>query len=148
MEIFTGSFRGRIRPFVNDELRSASICEMAGDLKAGFRHLERAHILGQASTIEHVRTHFHMLAWGLRHRDLREVAGQVLRVVGAATKTVVPHGNTGGSDVSPFRSMPIPGDLAAIIAFASAAPRSPSASPAPSSASRSPEAASSCTGVR
>jgi hypothetical protein len=143
MEIFTGSFRGRIRPFVNDELRAASICEMSGDLKSGFRHLERAHILGQASTIEHVRTHFHILAWGLRHRDLREVAGQILRIVGAATKTVVPHENTGGSDVSPFRSMPIPGDLATIIAFASGEPRSPLGDPTPSSASRSPEAVSS-----
>jgi len=117
-------FGRRIRPFINEELRAASSCEFSGDLKAGFRHLERAHILSQGSTIEHVRTHAHMLAWGLRHRNLREVVGQVLRLIGAATMTVfkaVPHGNTGGSDVSAFRAMPIPSDLEAIIASASTA---------------------------
>jgi len=117
-------FGRRIRPFINDELRAASSYELAGDLKTGFRHLERAHILSQGSTIEHVRTHAHMLAWGLRHRNLHEVVAQVLRIIGAATMTVfkaVPHGNTGGSDVSAFRSMPIPSDLETIIASASAA---------------------------
>lgn len=117
-------FGRRIRPFINDEFRAASSCELAGDPKAGFRHLERAHILSQGSTIEHVRAHAHMLAWGIRHRNLREVAGQALRIIGAAAMTVfkaVPHGNTGGSDVSAFRSMPIPSDLETIIASASAA---------------------------
>jgi len=37
-----------------------------------------------------------------------------MRIVGAATKTPVgwlPHGNTGGANVSVFRPMPIPLDL-------------------------------------
>ena len=33
----------------------------------------------------------------------------------------VPHGNTGGSNVSAFRSMPVPDDLATLIAAALAA---------------------------
>jgi hypothetical protein len=59
-----------------------------------------------------------MLLWGVRRRQLREVAGQVLRIVGAATKTafgLVPTGNTGGSNVSPFRRLPIPLELQSII---------------------------------
>jgi hypothetical protein len=59
-----------------------------------------------------------MLLWGVRRRRLREVAGQVLRIVGAATKTtfgLVPSGNTGGSNVSPFRRLPIPVELQSII---------------------------------
>ena len=63
-----------------------------------------------------------MLRWGLRQRRPREVAGQLLRVVGAATKTAVggvPTGNTGGADVSPFRPMPIAPDLQSLLDAAS-----------------------------
>jgi len=118
------SFRSRISPYVDIELRAASVAERTGDAAAGFGHLERAHVLGQSSTIEHVRVHARMFAWGLRRRDVREVAAQILRIVGAATKTAlnaIPHGNTGGSKVSAFRSMSIPSDLATIIASASTA---------------------------
>jgi hypothetical protein len=86
-----------------------------------FGHLERAHVLGQASTVQHVRVHWLMLGWALRHRALREVRGQITRLVGAATKTwigLIPSGNTGGANVSAFKSVPIPGDLTEIIANA------------------------------
>jgi hypothetical protein len=55
----------------------------------------------------------------MQQRDTREIGGQVLRIFGAATKTalgLVPLGNTGGSNVGPFRRMPIPKDLAGILA--------------------------------
>lgn len=91
------------------------------DAPTSFAFLERAHVLGQASTVEHVRVHWHMLLWALRKRAPREAWGQVFRIVGAATKTaagLVPTGNTGGSDISPFRRLPLPQDLARIIARA------------------------------
>ena len=59
-----------------------------------------------------------MSMWGVRHHDLREVIGQVPRLIGAAAKTwvgLVPQGNTGGSNVSAFKSMEIPDDLAVLI---------------------------------
>jgi hypothetical protein len=114
-------FGARIHPHVQDELLAARASERAGNPAAGFRHLERAHVLGQTSTVEHVRVHAHMLAWGLRQRNAREVGGQVQRMVGAALVTglgLVPHGNTGGSNVHPFRPMLIPDDLARTIAGA------------------------------
>jgi hypothetical protein len=83
-----------------------------------FAHLERAHVLGQASTREHVRVHWRMLRWALRHRDAREFFGQITRTLGAATKTFigwVPTGNTGGANVSPIKPMPIDPALAEII---------------------------------
>lgn len=123
--MFSTGFGGRIRPFVDDELRAAAAAEAAGDPEAGFRHLERAHVLGQASTLQHIRAHYHMLLWGIRQRSAREVLGQVLRVIVAAMKTAikaVPVGNTGGSNVGPFQSMPVPRDLSAIIARAAADP--------------------------
>lgn len=112
------SFRSRILPLVDAEVAQAHQRRLAQDYRAEFHHLERAHILGQASTIEHVRVHALMFAWALRQRKTRELAGQVLRIIGAATKTIfglVPVGNTGGSDVSPFKPMPIPTDLQRIL---------------------------------
>jgi hypothetical protein len=108
-----GKFADNIRPYVDAELAAA-----ARDPTHGFRHLERAHILGQASTREHVRVHWRMLCWAWQHRDRRELFGQSFRLVGAATKTfigMVPTGNTGGANVSGFKPMPIDPELAAII---------------------------------
>ena len=65
-----------------------------------------------------------MLLWAVRHRVSREAAGQVLRIIGAATKTAigwVPTGNTGGSNISPFRPVPIPADLQKVLDSAHAA---------------------------
>ena len=107
------SFAVNIRPHVDAELRAAVL-----DPPNEFAHLERAHVLGQASTREHVRVHWRMLRWAWRHRDAREFAGQLLRIVGAATKTfigLVPAGNTGGANVSAIRPMPLDPELAAII---------------------------------
>jgi hypothetical protein len=115
------SYASRIRPYVNRELHAAQQAQMRGDASAAFRHLERAHVLAQPSTVQHLRVHWRMLAWGLRQRRVRECLGQMVRLVGAATKTgigLVPAGNTGGAGVSPFRRMPVPPDLAAHIAQA------------------------------
>jgi hypothetical protein len=109
-------FAENIRPFVDAELTAAQ-----RDPAREFAHLERAHVLGQASTREHVRVHWRMLLWAWRHRDARELFGQLFRITGAATKTFigfVPAGNTGGANVSPVRPMPIDPELAAIIAKA------------------------------
>ena len=107
------SFADNIRPFVDAELRAAR-----ADAVNEFAHLERAHVLGQASTREHVRVHWRMLLWAWKHRDVREFFGQVYRLAGAATKTfigLVPTGNTGGANVSPVKPMPIDPELEAII---------------------------------
>ena len=112
------SFSRHIHPHVQAELDLAAACEARGDFAAGFKHLERAHVLGQASTREHVRVHWQMLRWAITRRVPREALGQLLRIVGAAAMTGlgwVPHGNTGGSNVSPFRRMAIPPDLARLI---------------------------------
>ncbi len=112
------SFHDRIGPAVRTELVAAARENRLGNRDAAFRHLERAHVLGQASTRWHVQVHWLMLGWALRHRRPREVAGQWPRLILAATKTAmgkVPRGNTGGSNVSPFRAMPIASDLQRLI---------------------------------
>jgi hypothetical protein len=112
------SFRFRIRPFVDAELQVAQQMHSTGNYRAEFHHLERAHVLGQASTVEHVRVHALMFLWALRRRQPKELVGQIIRIIGAATKTafgLVPAGNTGGSNVSPFKRMEIAPDLRRVL---------------------------------
>lgn len=118
-------FARAIRPALEAELSRARQAEAHGDAALAFAHLERAHILGQPSTFEHVRVHGLMLAWAFRQHDGRELRGQVLRIVGAALLTVwglVPEGNTGGSNISPLKRLSVPADLAALLARARQAP--------------------------
>jgi hypothetical protein len=103
---------------IEAEIVLAAELSEAGDEEAAFRHLERAHVLGQASTFHHTRVHWRMLKHGIKTRDARETAGQVLRIAGAATKTplgIYPKGNTGGANISPIKPMPVPDDLAEIL---------------------------------
>jgi len=99
------------------EWSAAQAAKAMGDLTGAFAHLERAHILGQRSTRLHVRSHVGMLRIGWLRRDPGEVVGQLIRIAAAAvlSRIWVPHGNTGGANVSAFRSMPVPDDLRRIL---------------------------------
>ena len=111
-------FTRNIRPYVEDELALARNEQNYGNKAEAFAHLENAHVLGQASTRLHVRVHVQMLLWAVKQGNIGEFFGQMFRIAGAATKTVfglVPHGNTGGANVSPFKAMPIKPNLNAII---------------------------------
>jgi Protein of unknown function (DUF3703) len=111
---FRGNFAQNIRPHVNEELQAAHTLSQSGHAHSAFTHLERAHVLGQASTTDHVRVHWRMLLWGVQQRNVKECLGQIFRIFGAATKTVfglIPHGNTGGANVSPFKPMPVSAEL-------------------------------------
>jgi hypothetical protein len=95
------------------EWNHARRARLAGDHAQAFRHLERAHILGQRRTWLHVKSHLGMLRIGWLRSDARELLGQLLRI-GAAllfSRVWVPAGNTGGANVSPVRPMPVPADL-------------------------------------
>ena len=110
--------KNRISKYVDAEINEASSLLMKNDLENAFHHLERAHVIGQAVTIEHTRVHWLMLKLGWKKKDWREIFGQMFRIVGASTKTpfgIYPIGNTGGANVSPFKPLPIPDDLQKII---------------------------------
>lgn len=111
-------FSNAIGPYVTKEIERSQHSWEKGEVCKEFKHLENAHVIGQESTYYHVYVHWKMLQWGIRQRSIKEVLGQVFRIAGAATKTaigLVPQGNTGGSNVSPFRRMPIQPKLAKII---------------------------------
>jgi hypothetical protein len=104
------TFSQLVAPYVEAELANAKRARSAGEAQKGFAHLERAHVLGQESTYWRVMVHVLMLVWATRNRSAREALGQAFRIVGAATKTafgLVPQGNTGGVNVSPFKKMPV-----------------------------------------
>ena len=78
-----------------------------------FVQLERAHILGQRRVGAHTLSHWWMLKVGWQRRDGREIRGQVLRLLAALvmSRLWVPVGNTGGANVNPLQSMPVPDAL-------------------------------------
>lgn len=109
----------RLRQALNQELARAA--ELGGRSAFGeaFAHLERAHVLSQRYAIAHAGVHVRMLRWGVAARRPGEVLGQLPRILAALlfSRVWVPVGNTGGANVSAFRPMPVPGDLAELLAL-------------------------------
>lgn len=95
------------------EVASADEALQRQDFEAAFGHLERAHVLAQRMTRRHTFIHWRMLRAGLRRGDLREVVGQLMRIVAAIlfSRLWVPRGNSGRARVSAFKPMPVPADL-------------------------------------
>lgn len=108
------------------ELKRAFDSEMAiavdlyrkGRLSQAFGHVETAHVLGQRHVVPHVVTHWWMLKIGLKRRSTAEVVGQTVRIalgaIGSAVG-VVPTGNTGGTNISMFKRLPIDASLRRLI---------------------------------
>lgn len=103
---------------ISQELSLSDSLVENGDLRLAFYHLERAHVLGQASTYQHTRIHWRMFKLAFKLHSPREIWGQIVRIIGASTKTplgIYPTGNTGGANVWFFKRMPIPDDLQRIL---------------------------------
>lgn len=84
---------------------------------AAWVFLERAHILGQNYPYEHSLVHWKMLLFGIKIKSLKEVIGQVPRLVFGGLKSFVgkvPIGNPGGANVPPLKPFEIEDDLKAI----------------------------------
>lgn len=112
------SRRAALREGWAAERTAALSARQRSDTADEWRHLERAHVLSQPIAGAHVRTHLSMLAYGVRHRDRREIAGQLVRLLVAAPGTWTgryPVGNTGGANVSALEPMPVPDDLQAVL---------------------------------
>lgn len=105
----------KLRTAFDTEIAASRVAYNATDLDATFHHLERAHILGQRYYAPHLQTHIAMLWIGWRRRDVREILGQIIRMLAVTPAAIfkwVPIGNTGGANVSALKQMPIPDDLA------------------------------------
>jgi hypothetical protein len=103
-----------LKHLYESEIYAARNLIVAGDLDGAFKRLEIAHVLGQRHVLRHVETHWLMLKIGVKRNSAREIVGQVLRIVIGAIGScigVVPIGNTGGTNISMFRRLPIPFEL-------------------------------------
>jgi len=108
----------RIMPSVQRELDAAMAAEARGHFFTASEHLQRAHVLGQASTLLHVRVHWRMYRLSARNRLKGEAFGQLWRTIAAALFTalkLVPAGNSGGAQVSGFQRMTVAEDLQALM---------------------------------
>ena len=78
-----------------------------------FFYLENAHILGQKHLYRHTLSHYWMLIHGVKARNFKEIIGQFTRILVSIlfTNVWVPKGNTGGSNISPIKRIPIRKEL-------------------------------------
>lgn len=105
-------------PFYLEELKKASDNLKNGYLQQCWYHYERAHILGQRYPLQHSYVHWQMLKFGIKIKSIKEVFGQITRLVFGGVKSfvgTVPIGNTGGANVPPLQPMEIPKDLQQIL---------------------------------
>jgi hypothetical protein len=102
------------RQVFNREIALSRELFATGDLERAFTHLERAHVIGQNFVTAHAQAHWMMLKLEFRRKRIGAVFGQVVRlvlgIIGSAIG-VVPVGNTGGTDISMFKRLPIAPEL-------------------------------------
>lgn len=82
-----------------------------GDPPRAWAHLEQAHLLGQPWAGPHARTHWAMLRLAWATRNLREILGQLPRLILAAPSSwlgLAPPGNVGSTRMGIFQSAPAP----------------------------------------
>lgn len=99
---------------VRAELLGARRSERARDIASAWRALEQAHVLSQPLALLHTRVHWRMLWLAVRTGDPFEALGQLPRLAIAGIGSLTgryPVGNTGRSNVSMFRPMPISNEL-------------------------------------
>ncbi|MDC7994102.1 DUF3703 domain-containing protein [Altibacter sp. HG106] len=107
-----------LKEHYDNELRFYHLSLLNGNLSQAWHHLERSHIIGQSYPFEHTYSHWLMLKFGFRKKNVKEVLGQVVRLLVGGWKSFIDHvptGNTGGSDVPPLKKMELPQDLSLIL---------------------------------
>ncbi|WP_394420651.1 DUF3703 domain-containing protein [Tenacibaculum mesophilum] len=78
-----------------------------------FYHLENAHVLGQKHVYRHSISHYYMLVYGIKTNSSKEIIGQLFRIIASILFTLiwVPTGNTGGSNISAIKPIPVRKEL-------------------------------------
>lgn len=78
-----------------------------------FHHFENAHILGQNHIWRHTISHYWMFKFGIKTKKTKEIIGQIFRIIASLLFTLiwVPKGNTGGTNISPIKVIPIRKEL-------------------------------------
>lgn len=100
-----------IHTVVEDLLNKSTNTQNSNDGSIAWLNLEEAHILSQPFAVLHIKIHWNMLRLAIKEKNLKEVLGQVIRLILAGPGSLLkkyPVGNTGRSNVSMFKPMSIP----------------------------------------
>jgi len=120
MKFYT-TMPGSLKPFFKQSLNDYATAMKNKDLTGAWNYLERAHVIGQCYPYHHSLVHWKMLVFGCRIKSVKEVIGQIPRLLIGGVKSfvgTVPVGNTGGANVPPMRRMPIQQEIQEIFAKA------------------------------
>lgn len=112
------SMSEEIRDRIDANLVEAKILRVRGEWSRCWRLLEDAHVLSQPWAWAHIRVHAAMLCAGWGSRDVREVRGQLVRLLVGGPASVArryPMGNIGRARVPAVQPMPIRADLAEML---------------------------------
>ena len=107
-----------IPEYMRFEISKFKEAKNRGDHPSCFRHLGRAHVLSQSSTLSHLYEHFLMIGYAIERKDTKEILGQILRIIVTVPGHLlgrVPVGNIGWSTVGLVQRMQIPDDLRKVI---------------------------------
>lgn len=101
-------------PYYDLELTYYKNQYQEGNLNVAWNHLERAHVIGQRYPYAHSFVHWKMLMFGFKIKSIKEIVGQIPRLLIGGVKSFVgqiPVGNTGGANIPPLKPLPIQDDI-------------------------------------
>lgn len=114
-----------LKPYFRKELNDYKTALQMNDLQLAWRHLEKAHVIGQAYPFEHSYVHWKMFLFGIKIKDGKEIVGQIPRLLVGGVKSFVgkiPVGNTGGANIPPLKPLPIEEEIVEIFRKAGIVP--------------------------
>ena len=79
----------KLKPYFQRELNEYLLAFEKNKMEVSWKHLERAHILGQPYPIEHTYVHWKMLLFGIKTKNTKEVIGQIPRLLVGGVKSFV-----------------------------------------------------------
>lgn len=107
-----------LKKILDEEITSYKLGLSNANHDLCFKHLGRAHIISQRNVLLHLYVHKLMLQYSFSRKDMKEVAGQVLRLIVTVPGHILgkaPHGNIGWATVGLVQTMPLPDDLKEIL---------------------------------
>lgn len=88
MKIYTSMPKALVK-FYNLELTNAEDAFKLKHYQQSWRHLERAHIIGQPYPVAHSIVHWKMLLFGMKTKNFAEIVGQIPRLIFGGVKSFV-----------------------------------------------------------
>ncbi len=119
---FNTALPKELKPHFDKELLAYENDLNNRSLQQAWKHLETAHVIGQSFPCEHSYVHWKMLQFGFRIKSVKEIIGQIPRLLIGGVKSFVgkvPIGNTGGANIPPLKPLPIAPELEQLLSKAS-----------------------------